>query len=156
LFGEGESDALVHGSGIRRSRVLVLRDGCDFGVDCGLGANNAGQADLARVSLQGTVDQGTCHSNGVVGCFGIGESLVGGLLLQTVEIGYLPSATGRSGISKEAKDRILDLFGIVQVERSADQVEEAVVGVLLRHLTLVRLVSERAGCGHARRKQDRC
>lgn len=66
----------------------MLLDGGDLGVDClDSGAGNAGETDFASVAFQGSVDEGRCHTIDVAGGFGVGESLVGGSLLQAVCLG---------------------------------------------------------------------
>jgi hypothetical protein len=73
----------------------MLADRSDFRVDCGGGRARIGfQANLAGIAPECAVDEGGGHAGDVVGCFGVGESLVGGFLLQAFGVGELAEASG--------------------------------------------------------------
>ena len=55
--------------------------------------------------------------------------------METVGIGDLALAQGTSGVTQKTEDGVLDLIGVVQVQKSLDGNEELLVGVLLRNLT---------------------
>lgn len=74
---------------------MILIDRSDFRVDCGGGrARIRFQANLASIALECAADEGGSDAGDVVGCFGVGESLVGGFLLQTFGIGELAETSG--------------------------------------------------------------
>ncbi len=67
---------------------LMLLDSSNFRIlSCNRGALNAGQANLASVSLQSAIDEGIGHASHVTGSLRISEGLIGGRLLKTVGIG---------------------------------------------------------------------
>lgn len=135
LLSESKNDLLVDGSGTARSRILMLRNSCNFRVDSGFGAENASQSNLASVSLQSSEDQSislTCH---IPSCLCVGESLIGGSLVETVQVGNL-SSTGRGGcVTEKTEDGVLNLVGVIEVQVDTDPIKKSVVRVFLGDFT---------------------
>src|SRR5882757_5581179 len=127
LLSESKNNLLVDGSGTCRSGILMLGNSCNLRVDSGFGAENASQSNLASVSLQSSEDQSislTCH---IPSCLCVGESLIGGCLVETVQICNL-SSTGSGGcVTEKTEDGVLDLVGVVEVQVDTDTIEKSVV-----------------------------
>lgn len=111
----------------------MLRDSRDLGV-LGLDARakDAREADLAGVAFQGAEDEGVDLALDVSGGFSVGERLVGGGLLQAIWVGDLAEALRGGGVSEEAKDRVDDSVGVVEVQGRADRRQVLFVGVLCK------------------------
>lgn len=135
LLRNVQGDLLVARGGIR-GRILVLGDGSDLRVGGGLVADDRGLADGGSVSLQGAEHDGVGHSRDIVGRLGVGEGLVGDDLLEAVEVVDVGGSLGGSGVAEEREDGILDLQRVVELQVRVCDVEDGLVGVLLRDLSL--------------------
>lgn len=135
----------------------MLRQGSNLRVDSLLGAELAGNTNTSGVSLDRLEQKSAGHAAEVTGGFRVGKGLVSSFLLQAGEVGHLSRAGGGSGITQEAKDGVLDLLGVVQVEKLAGDDQDEVMRVFLGDLTLVK-VSQLAGSKalEARNAQRRC
>ena len=137
LLGQLKGDGLVQGAGISGGSILVLGEGGNLGIDSLVGAKNALDTDTASVPLNGLEQESSSHATNVLGLLGVGESLIGSLLLETVEVGDLTSTLGGGSVTQKTEDGVLDSLGVVQVEQVAGDGEHEVVRVLLRNLSLV-------------------
>lgn len=139
LRSDIQGDLLV-ARGLGGGRVLVLGDGSDLGVLRSLVAEDRGKADLAGVSLEGPEHDSIGLSIDIASRLRVGESLVGDDLLKTIEVRDVGSSLGSGSVAEKGEDSILNLKGVVQLEVGVDILEDGLVRVLLRNLTL----------GHAR------
>jgi len=156
-LGDGQLDISI-ARGLGRGRVLVLGDAGDLGVDGGLGAEHAGQADLARVALEGAEDDGLGLAVNVASGLGVGEGLVGNNLLEAVQVLDVGGTRGGGCVTQEGKDGVGDVEGVVQLQGRIDDAEGGFVRVLLGNLTLggaARVQGDLAGRSNAHQGSER-
>ncbi len=156
-LGDSELDISI-ARGLRRGGVLVLGDAGDLGVDGGLGAENAGEADLAGVALEGAEDDGLGLAVDVASGLCVGEGLVGNDLLEAVQVLDVGSTLGGGGVAQEGKDGVGDVQGVVELQGRVDDAEGSLVRVLLGNLTLgraVRVQGDLAGRSNAHQGSER-
>lgn len=65
------------------------------------------------MTYQCTENEGVRHSLNIVGSFGVGESLIGDVLLQAVKVLDIASTSCGSGVSEKGKDGILNVLDVV-------------------------------------------
>lgn len=106
----------------------MLADSSDLRVDSlDARAEVAFQADGSGIPLKRSVNESVDLSLDVAGSFCVGESLIRGGLVKTVEIGDLPGAGCCCRVPQKAKDGVLNLVGIVQGEALCHAGEELFV-----------------------------
>ena len=169
--GEGESGVGTNGSqldghieldlcitrGLRGGGILMLLNSSDLRVDGSLVAQGAGQADLERVLLESTEQDGVRHGIQITSGLGVGEGLIGDDLLQAVQVLDVGGTGSGGGVTQESEDSVLDLEGVVQLEGGIGGTEDGLVRVLLGHLTpsqLVPVLHGITGGGDARQPQQ--
>jgi hypothetical protein len=84
-------------------------------------------------------NQSVRHAFHITGRFGIGKGLVGYVLLKTVEILDIPSASGGGGVSEESKYRVFNIFDVVQVKGCPDAGQKLLVRMFLCIIALVTI-----------------
>lgn len=104
-----------------------------------LSAEDTGNSNATGVSLNGLEQQSTRHASEIFGALGIGEGLIGSLLLQAVEVCHVARSGSGCGVAQEAEDNIDDALGVFEVEELASDGEDEVVGVLLGNLTFLEM-----------------
>lgn len=136
-LGDLELDLGVVGR-LGRSRVLVLVDVDELGIDRSLVAEGGSLADGQGVTLEGTEEDGVDGQVEVVGGLGVGESLVGDDLLEAVEaVGRdVTGAVGGSGVAEEGEHAVEDVVWVVELEGDVAGAEDGLVRVFLGNLAL--------------------
>lgn len=138
LDSKVEDDILVDLLGVVGGRILVLRDGSDLCVVGSLVAVHASKTDGAGVLLKGTVEQGIGETSDslilVVEREGVGESLVGNDLLETVQIGHITSTISGGGGTEETEDGVNNVETVVELEDVLGGSDNGLMRLLLRDL----------------------
>lgn len=97
LLSKSKDNGLVRASGAIRSRILMLLNSCDLGIDGLNGCTRVGlESNRASVALEGAIDKSSCHARHIIGGLGVSECLVGGGLLETFGVGDLAGACSSS------------------------------------------------------------
>lgn len=135
LLRQFQCNALVDGSSIRRSWVLMRLYCLDFRIHSLFGASYTCEADLSGVSLQSLIHQCSSHQPQVSRGFSISKSLVSSLLLEAVKVGHASSTAGCSCIAKKSKYSIFDAFRVILAKCFICNGEEQVVRMFLRNFS---------------------